>query len=402
MTLQPTSVTSERNARAIDLIVFVVASGALLPTSISSIRGSTLGTAWQWADLLAVVALQAVLLTSRRWPVTTYGVACASMATLALSPHLAVDGQVFPAVLLPSSLVFFYALYAVALRRDARTALVALAVALLGAALVTWRLASSLDWASELGDGTGAALILAGVSLLGPIAAWALGRLRSTRLAFLAELEERARRTEDDRIREREQAASDERARIAAEMHDVVSHSLAVIVSQAEGGRMIASDEQTRGVLQTIGTTGRTALADMRSMLGVLRSDDVRRGEPLTGIDGINGLVEQSGGRLLEHGPRQEPSAAVALAAYRIVQESLTNALKHGAGPAVVELDWRGDLTVTVTSPAAGATDPGTGCGTGSGVIGMRQRAEAVRGTLTAGPRGEDWVVRAVLPLEAK
>ncbi|WP_106849973.1 sensor histidine kinase [Blastococcus sp. Marseille-P5729] len=398
MTVDLSSSKPERNAQAIDLIVFVIASGVLLPASISSVRGSTLGAAWQWADLVAVVALHAVFLTSRRWPVETYGVACAAMATLALSPHLTLAEQVIPAIVLPSSLLFFYALYAVALRRDARTALISLGAALLGASAVTWRLSTTLDWTSDVGTGAGAAVILAGVAILGPIAAWALGRLRSTRVAFLAELEERARRTEADRQREREQAASDERTRIAAEMHDVVSHSLAVIVSQAEGGRMIATDEQTRDVLRTIGTTGRTALADMRSMLGVLRSDDVRRGAPLTGINGIPALVEQSGGRLVERGEQQQPAAAVALAAYRIVQESLTNALKHGSGPVTVELDWSDGLAITVTNPASGATDSGTG----SGVIGMRQRAEAVGGTLAAGPHGGDWVVHAVLPLEVK
>lgn len=418
MTVDLSSARPERNAQWLDTAVFLIACVLLLPSSITTLTNAGLPHGWYVGDVAAVLVLQLVVLTYRRWPVPTFVGACAAMLVLTLSPHPWAGDTPVPAAVLPSALLFFFALYAVAMLRDARTALGALAVALVGAALVSYRL-SSTDWSSQLGSDTRAWLLLTGTAFVGAVTAWALGRLRATRIAFLAELEERARRTESDRVRDREQAAADERARIAAEMHDVVSHSLAVIVSQAEGGRMIAPDSRTRDVLQTIGSTGRTALADMRSMLGVLRSDDVRRGEPMPGIEGIPALVEQSGARLSVTGPARQTSPAVGLAAYRVVQESLTNSLKHAAGGAAVRLDWTNRLTITVTNPAGdpgapaggsgvvgggsgmvGGGSPADAAGDGSGIVGMRQRAEAVGGSLEAGLVDGAWRVVAVLPLE--
>lgn len=398
MTVDLSSARPERNAQAMDLVVLVVACGFLLPAGIATLRGSTIPTPWLWADGAAIVLLQSVLITYRRWPVWSYVAACAAMLVLALSPHLSADGRAIPAVLLPSAVLFFFALYAVALRRDARTAMLALGVAIVGGGLISYRLSVATGWTSQLGAGVAGWLILSAVAFIGAIAAWALGRLRSTRLAFLAELEERARRNDADRLRENEEAAADERARIAAEMHDVVSHSLAVIVSQAEGGRMVAADDQTREVLRTISATGRTALTDMRSMLGVLRSDDVRRGAPQAGSSAIPDLVAKSGAKLEQTGRVADVTGAVGISAYRIVQESLTNSLKHAAGGAVVQLSWGDDLVIAVTNPAAAGAE----IGAGSGIAGMRRRAEAVGGTLDAGHLAGQWRVRAVLPLEDK
>ena len=226
--------------------------------------------------------------------------------------------------------------------------------------------------------------------------------MRSTRAAYLDELEERARRNEQDQQRALADAAANERARIAAEMHDVVSHSLAVIVSQAEGGRMVTTDDSAREVLQTISTTGRTALTDMRSMLGVLRSGDVQRDSPQPNVGAIADLAAKSGAELTEHGIRRSVSTEVGLAAYRIVQESLTNAFKHGTGPATVRLEWTSNLQLMITnmhrSTANSAHD--RRIQGGSGIAGMRQRAAAAGGTLHAGPANGLWQVTARLPVE--
>lgn len=386
----------ERAAWAVDLIVAVLAAVVLLPTSVTAISHSPIGAVWTVLDLAAVIALHTLVAAARRIPRTTFATGSVAMLLLAASEQLTTSGITVPAVLLPSSLLFFYLLYVVALRCDSRTALLGLGVGLAGAALVSARLALLDDWGSRSGTGAPGWLVLTGIAVVGPVAAWALGRLRSTRAAYLQELQVRARRNEQDQQRALEDAADAERARIAAEMHDVVSHSLAVIVSQAEGGRMAIGDESARRVLQTISSTGRTALADMRSMLGVLRSDDVRTGSPLPDASGIPSLVAGSGAELIEYGDPAPVSTAVGLAAYRITQESLTNALKHGTGPARVHLDWRDGLHLTITNPTAGPLGPAVD---GSGISGMRQRAAAAGGTLQAGPDGATWQVTARLPL---
>ena len=392
----------KRTAWAVDLTVCLVAAVLILPSSVGAVTGSPIPAAWQVLDLAAVIVLQLLVAVARHAPRAVFVAGCAAMLLLTLSPHLVTDGVTVPAVLLPSALMFFYLLYCVALRCDSPTALVALGAGLLGAAVVSIRLGMASDWVSQVGSGGPGWLVLTAIAVIGPVAAWALGRLRSTRAAYLDELEERARRNEQDQQRALADAATNERARIAAEMHDVVSHSLAVIVSQAEGGRMVTTDDSAREVLQTISTTGRTALTDMRSMLGVLRSGDVQRDSPQPNVGAIADLAAKSGAELTEHGIRRSVSTEVGLAAYRIVQESLTNAFKHGTGPATVRLEWTSNLQLMITnmhrSTANSAHD--RRIQGGSGIAGMRQRAAAAGGTLHAGPANGLWQVTARLPVE--
>ena len=275
------------------------------------------------------------------------------------------------------------------------------------------------------------------------LTAWAFGDVvRNRRLAVRA-LEDRAHRLEVQSRQERELAAADERSHIAREMHDIVAHSLQVIISQADGARYAAAAKPALAVtaLETIGQTGRSALADMRQLLGVLREtgetvagvpgvtdDDARRPAADASPDGrgtrlppgrrpqprladLPALVETmrlSGLEvsLLETGtPRRALPAGGELAAYRIVQEALTNTLRHG-GPdadAFVTLAWtaRG-LDLQIDDDGCGAAaDPATR-GSGQGLRGAAERTALFGGTLETGPRvGAGYRVSAHLPYSA-
>jgi signal transduction histidine kinase len=239
-------------------------------------------------------------------------------------------------------------------------------------------------------------------------ATWALGTLRRLGRRELERLAERARLLETEREQEARLAATDERARIAREMHDVVAHSLSVTISQADGGRYAARTDPEAAVaaLETISATGRQALADMRVLLGVLRQDDAHELAPQPDTDAIPELVRQvsAGGLPVRFEVTGRPRAlppGPALAAYRIVQEALTNVLKHG-GPqahAAVWLNWRDDgLEIRVEDDGRGAGAP-PAASTGQGLLGMRERATLHNGQLHAGPRdGGGWRVHALLP----
>ena len=204
-------------------------------------------------------------------------------------------------------------------------------------------------------------------------------------------------------------AAVDERNRIARELHDIVAHSLSVIVVQAEGGKALAAKrpEQAPEVLGTIAETSRAALEEMRRMVGLLRSG---RGEdeqtsylPAPGLDDIADLVHRTSGsaELVVFGEPPPVSQALGLTAYRIVQESLTNVLKH-AGP---DARARVTLAYTAASVEIEVVDDGRGAATeddcqGHGLQGMAERVALHDGTLTTGPRPDGgFVVRASLPL---
>ena len=243
------------------------------------------------------------------------------------------------------------------------------------------------------------------------LASWALGTMRRLRQREQDRLLERARLLEQERSQEIRLAATAERARIAREMHDVVAHSLSVTISQADGGRYAARTDPQAAVaaLETISVTGRQALNDMRALLGVLRQDNDQPLAPQPDADIIPDLVEQvrAGGldvSLEITGRAHKLPPGPALAAYRIVQESLTNVLKH-AGPtsrAWVRLNWAPQglqIEVIDDGRGAGAGLNGIDTGDGQGIRGMTERATLHGGRLEAGPRtGGGFTVRALLP----
>ena len=218
------------------------------------------------------------------------------------------------------------------------------------------------------------------------------------------------RRLGEARMRRERDAAEaaivEERTRIARELHDVVAHAISVIVLQARGGRSLLDSEpdETRGALDTIEHTGEQALVEMRRLVGLLReSDEGLALAPQPTLSQLQHLVDQvrAAGLPVElsiEGTRSRCPPGVDLSAYRIVQEALTNALKH-AGPARARVRLRVHreaLDVEVADDGAGATNGGDG---GHGLVGMRERVTVYGGDLDAGPQPDGgYTVRVRLP----
>jgi len=313
----------------------------------------------------------------------------------------------------PGDFAFLVIIFTVASRHTRWASRFALAGALLSPTI------SQLRWPNEHADVTGKIFGTLFLTLVF-VMAWVLGDSLRTRRAYYSQLEERARRLEKEREARAKVAVAAERARIARELHDVVAHNVSVMVVQADGGAYVldSAPEQARMALQTISGTGRQALAEMRRLLGVLRSEDGGKrdgGEyvPQPGVEQIAELVEQVRGAGLtvdfavEGTPHPLPSS-VELTAYRIVQEALTNTRKHG-GPdvgATVRLRYTDDaLSVVAEDDGRGAQrelyEEGGADGLGHGLIGMRERVGMVGGALEAGPRsGGGFRICAALPLK--
>ena len=236
---------------------------------------------------------------------------------------------------------------------------------------------------------------------------WALGRIVRERSARERAYRERAERVDAEREVHALAAVWGERARIARELHDVIAHSVSVMVLQAGGARMVMGSEPERAEasLRSVERAGRDALAEMRRLLGVLGSEDPQTPAPQPGLADIGDLIARTRSAGLSTSLRVDGEpitvpAALDLCAYRIVQEALTNAIKH-AGPAHAEvrLRWARDaLEVEISDDGRGAID--VNGASGHGIAGMRERAALYGGTLAAGPDpGRGFSVRAHLPL---
>ncbi|MEU9033866.1 histidine kinase [Streptomyces sp. NPDC048352] len=236
-------------------------------------------------------------------------------------------------------------------------------------------------------------------------AAYALGRLQHTRQAYTAAVEARATELERANRIEAEQAAARERARIAREMHDVLSHAVSLMIVQAEAGPVAVrrAPERAEAAFEAIAETGRDAMAQLRTMLGVLRTDEVPPRSPQPGIAGLAELVDRvrAGGLRVSYertGAVRELPAALEATVHRVVQEALTNVVRHAGAAAVeVRLEYGPrELTVTVADDGRG---PVPSPGGGHGLIGIRERAAAHGGTAQAGPGpgGRGFAVRVVL-----
>ncbi|MFE0737799.1 sensor histidine kinase [Streptomyces sp. NPDC058855] len=243
-----------------------------------------------------------------------------------------------------------------------------------------------------------------------------LGIAVRARRDHTAALVERARRLEVERDQEVRLAAAAERARIAREMHDIIGHNLSVITGLADGGRYAAakSPERAAEALDAIGATSRQALTELRRLLGVLRTDDetaARDPQPtLADLDGLLAGVREAGLPVrLDLAPPAAPappelSPGVQLTLYRVVQEALTNTLKHagpGARASVLLTYGPREVRVEVTD-TGGRRGPGAKApGTGQGLTGMRERAALYHGTLDCGPLPDGgWRVLLRIPRE--
>ncbi|HWG23728.1 sensor histidine kinase [Actinospica sp.] len=349
---------------------------------------------WSFAPLL----IAAPIVVRRKYPVAVFWTIIAIGAFQVLSPaYISISDFAVPV-----------ALYSLAAYRPRKHSLIGLTVCLFGAGVAIARI-------HPTGEHASASIALWGFAyavLASPmVIAWVAGDSMQYRRSYYVELEEKALRLERERDQQAQIAAATERARIARELHDVVAHNVSVMVVQAEGAAyaMDSAPENTRKALGAIADTGRSALVEMRRLLGVLRAQDVEAERaPQPGIDQLEDLLEQvrTTGVTVEfkiEGVPVELPQGVALAAYRIVQESLTNARKHG-GPSVsacVGMHYNDqELRLRVQDNGRGAKAPTDG--QGNGLAGMRERVALFGGQLNAGPLVEGgFQVEAVLPYES-
>lgn len=344
---------------------------------------------------IGILVLGSLPLTFRR----RYPVSVVALTFLALSSHELLGFPEAP-ILGP-----YFAIYSLGAYRDRRVSSVAAAVAI--AAYLSAYVYEVIHY------GTPALGIVR--NFLFVFALWALGAsIRTVRL-HAEELEGRAARLEREREENARRAIADERARIARELHDVVAHNVSVIVVQAGGARRVLESrpEQAAQALGSIERIGRQALAEMRRLLGVLQrpDDEPSSLKPQPGVAQLESLVAQvsQAGVPVELAVEGEPRvlpAGVDLSVYRIVQEALTNTLKHG-GPSArarVIIRYREhDLEVEVVDDGRGiaARPEEPDVIQGQGLVGMRERAALFGGELRAGPRtGGGYSVLARLPLE--
>jgi signal transduction histidine kinase len=338
---------------------------------------------------LAVLAMTLPLVFRRRWPLPVL-VATLFWATVTGAAwDLFDDAAVGMGVLLVAA-------YAVAAYRELRGAAIG------GATLLAWGAAAMVWDDVPFGDYLFVAIILGGV--------WAAGRTVRSRRQLAVALADKNVLLEHEQEARAKQAVAEERTRIARELHDVVAHSVSVMVVQAGAERRSLGDDRpaTREALEAIEQTGRQALTEMRRLLGMLRKDDDELAlAPQPSMEHLELLVSQvrEAGMPVELEVEGEPEplpAGVDLSAYRIVQEALTNALKH-AGPAraLVRVRYRRDeLELEILDDGPGpAADATNGAG-GHGLIGMRERVSMFGGDLAAGERsGGGYSVHARLPL---
>ncbi|WP_308299031.1 histidine kinase [Streptomyces sp. GESEQ-35] len=254
--------------------------------------------------------------------------------------------------------------------------------------------------------------------LLGTVtAATAIGLTLRIRQMYLAALEDRARRLEIEHEQRVRLTAAAERSRVAREMHDIVGHNLSVMVSVADGAATLAANrnEQSAETLRILGDTGRQAMSELRRVLGVLREeqDDVTMLSPQPGIRDLDALlarVRAAGLRVAYRtvGDLDSLSGGVQLTVYRIVQEALTNTLKHAGTGSTAEVSVAVDATTVRVRVADTGVPPEasvrTGAeprteGPGHGLVGIRQRAAMYGGSVTIGPRdtGHGWMVDVAL-----
>lgn len=338
----------------------LLAAGLALPILPASVL--LVPTAWRPAVAVVLTAAHAAIALRRMFPASVFAIVSLAMAVVALMPR-----SVYPGFL-PSVVVFPVALYTLCAYGDRRQRMAGIAVGLAGAAMLTWRTEGGF-WDRAISLGMLAVLVFA---------CWGFAMLRNVR----------ARQAEA----RSQELVQQERNRIAREIHDVVAHSLSVIVTQAQGAELIAarSPQRAATALGTIAETARGALAEMRGVLTLM-------GPPQPALADLPELVERAGipvslrtlGSPVPLGPSAE------LAVYRLVQEALTNTMRHAGPGAAAEavLDWQpGRLVVTVRDNGIGGVPR-----FGRGLTGMRERLAALDGSLEVeGSQG--FQVKGVLP----
>lgn len=379
------------------LVDFLIAGGLTLASLITVVAGAGDIGAVSGLGLLLLLLQTMPLVVRRLWPVPVFAITLAATAA-----HVVVSAGLPNSI--RSTLGALIGLFTVAERYGRRRSIWALAVALLvlGAIIVV-----------RTGFPAGFGGLLQ--TTVAAVVAWVLGIWSRDRSSHVNLAEHRAAVAESSRAEATRQAVADERARIARELHDVVTHHVSVMVIQAGAAEAALQrrPDDARGAIRAIGATGRQAMADMRTMLGVLgperpsgSPENSLPTEPLPGLDQLGPLIEslRAAGLAVELtvvGQPQRLHPGVELSAYRIIQEALTNTLKHAGGS-------RARVTIQFTPAALElgiADDGGRGSteiaadGQGRGLIGMRERVAMFGGEFTAHRTGRGFAVSATLPL---
>lgn len=373
-----------------DVVIALVGLG--LAVSVSWFQPNTVGTPVTgplWLRAVFPLLLAAPLVVRRRAPLAAYGVILAVVVTQGLVTRNSPEGL---------QMIFCVGVgtYSVGAHRDRRRAWLGL-----GLGLLAFTIYSATN--ADIRTGESGQLWSGAFFAVALVAAWLAGVYVASRRDAQEAVRRRAE-LEADTAR----AIADERSRLARELHDVVAHNLSVVVLQAAGAR--ARGGQASEALEKIERSGRESLVEMRRLLGVLRDDADTAGlQPQPGLDDLGELVRRVRAAGLPvaleirgtAGAAGDPgslSPALQLSAYRIVQESLTNVLKHaGAAEAEVTVAVQPDaIVIDVRDDGAGCPETSEG---GNGIVGMRERVAVFGGVLTVGPRPSGgFAVHAVLP----
>lgn len=341
------------------------------------------------SGLLVSVGLCAPYLLRRRHPLWVFLAICA----VCLTQSVLDEG------ILGANVMVLFALYNVATRFGLAISLPAATVAV-GCLLVAFA-PPLAEYETKFGIGSNLVLVT--------VAAWLLGAVLRVRRAYIGSLTERARQLEQEKESQARIIAAEERARIAREIHDVVSHSLSVVVLMTDGAiaKVHEDPERAERALVTARDTGREAMAEMRRMVGVLRTSDASPPGPQPGIGQLDALIEASETAglpvtLTVSGTPVRLPDGLDLCVFRIVQEGLTNARRHG-GPGLTEAEVR--IAYEEDGLLVEVTDNGEGPGfrndheSGHGLVGMRERVALYGGEVrTRGRPGGGFVLTARLP----
>lgn len=372
----------------------LIAGVYLVPSMIGGIYTMLTEPSWQMGTRIALSAIAGAALFLRRQQ--PWAVLVVAVAVMVAASFLGRDVDFVPALA---------ALYALAVYRSAKAAWIGFGITC-GAAAVTLGLMSlgpAPDQYTPFDSGTPASLISVAASSL----FWVLvGVSVGNRRRYLSALIDRAQQLARERDQQAVIAAAAERSRIAREMHDIVSHSLTVMITLADGSsRLVASaPDRSADAMRMVAETGRSALDDMRRLLGVLRATEdagVER-EPQPGVDELGELIERfRAAGLVVHvtvNGAAPTDTGQQLTVFRVVQEALTNALRYAALATHVDvtIDFT-PATISITVDDDAAVHGAPGQGSGRGLIGLRERVALYGGTLEAGPKtGGGWRLRAV------
>lgn len=337
-------------------------------------------------DVVSGFAAVLLIAARRRWPVAVY--AAAVVLSAAFNVHAALVGSLLAAIVICT--------YTVAAHTSRRVAVLA-GIVTMASVYVSVVIGADRSW----GEAQNLSIVAWSV------VAVAVGDASRSRRNNLRAVEERARQAERSRDEEARRSVVEERLRIARDLHDVVAHHIAVINVQVGVAVLLLRTEpdEAEKALTHVRQASRTVLAELSTVLDVLRSEDGRSGaEPPPGLSRLASLLDSlaAAGLRVEHrqqGEARSLPSAVDLAAYRIVQESLTNAHKHGSEPAArLRLDYTpSGLRIEVENAAARPVADADG--TGHGLIGLRERVSSVGGKVRIGGADGQFTVRAFLPL---